>query len=72
MVLVQWKMASTSTRCKGSIRIPMPRDAKPGRPTKLDYCYGIATVFELDMSNDELWDVCRFFLQGGEIPMHSD
>ena len=49
MVLAQWTMASTSTRCKGSIRIPMPKDAKPGRPIKLDYCYGIATVFDLDI-----------------------
>ena len=49
MVLAQWTMASTSTRCKGSIRIPMPKDAKAGRPIKLDYCYGIATVFELDI-----------------------
>ena len=49
MVLIQRTMASTSTRCKGSIRIPMPRDAKPGSITTLNYCYGIATVFELDI-----------------------
>ena len=27
----------------------MPRDAKPGSTTTLNYCYGIATVFELDI-----------------------